>query len=149
MLYADSFYDYDNILCNHDKLIVTPEEEKIRTTHNDTFAPVRNYKLNRILVIAGILPLLVMLAGAVDMLRKKHLLGLATTAGFLAALLYFSYRYPYYDMGIVKSIFIFPVFFFPLLFGVQALVKTKAGRILLLITLLCYTLPILISLWIP
>lgn len=152
MFYADSFYDYDNILYNHDTLIATPESEKIRTTHNETFAPTRNYKLNRILVLTGVLPLLIILIGIARTIYKKDrlaLFGLAITAGFLSALLYFSYRYPYYDMGIVKSIFIFPIFLFPLITGVQTIRRYLVGTLFLLTVLLCYTLPILISLWIP
>jgi 4-amino-4-deoxy-L-arabinose transferase-like glycosyltransferase len=125
MLYADSFYDYYGMIENDDLIATAPQSKLVRTTVSDTYVTQRNFVLTSKLVWLAIAPAAILMSGIVAMLillftkreRLMPIFGLAVTFSFLAALLYFSYRYHYFDMGIVKSIFIFPFYLFPIAYG--------------------------------
>ncbi len=125
MIYADTFYDYYGSLVNKDWLEQATEDQLTLTTHSPTYVSTTKAELTKKLPYLAFFPLAVFFLGIAAMLRKKAWFELSLTAGFLAALLYFSYRYPFYDYGIVKSIFIFPVYLFPTIYGF----KTVFGAI--------------------
>lgn len=125
MFYADSFYDYYGMMENDDLIAASPTDDLVRTTVSDTYVTQRNFALTSKLVWLAMIPAVIMMWGIVSMLllalkknkRAIPALGLGITCSFFAALVYFSYRYHYFDMGIVKSIFIFPFFLFPVVYG--------------------------------
>lgn len=129
MLYADSFYDYYGVMENRDFLTQAPSSERVRTTHNNTYVSRVNYNRSKLVVWLALIPLAIILLGIVTMLFRARKsvrsrdarFASAVTFAFLSALIYYSYRYPYYDAGIVKSIFIFPAFIFPLAYGFEGL----------------------------
>ena len=110
MLYADTFWDYYGMMQNRNQLAALPKEEKISTDHNG--GEVSRFKLEVTKPLPWLaIPLaLVMLAGAWQLLKKPFELPTLLTGALFAALIYFAYRYPFYDKGIVKSIFIGPAF---------------------------------------
>lgn len=130
MLYADSFYDYYGSIVNKDWALQAPEDALIRTTNTPTFVPKWKSYPTKALPYFALFPFAVILLGLYSMFRTliqqfdyKSVLPVLFTLGFLAALLYFSYRYPFYDFGIVKSIFIYPMYLFPVIYGFDALMK--------------------------
>jgi Dolichyl-phosphate-mannose-protein mannosyltransferase. len=136
MLYADSFYDYYGMMENRDRLATLPQSELIKTTINNTFVSKAHAAENIWLSWLGMFPLVLCLFGIYAMIgsfiKKRELaveaIGLAVSAAFLFALIYMSYRYPYYDQGIVKSIFIWPFFIFPIFFGCKFIVEAWNRR---------------------
>jgi len=132
MLYADSFYDYYGTLVNKNWLREASSDYLIRTTHAPTYMPATKARLTKFLPYLSLFPLLVLLLGflriiseALSSRKETALLALFTTVGFLSALIYFTYRYPFYDYGIVKSIFIYPIFLFPTIYGFNVLLGKK------------------------
>lgn len=125
MFYADSFYDYYGMMENDDLIAASPIDDLVRTTVSNTYVTRRNFALTSKLVWLAIIPAVIMTWGVISMallaLKKKKralpALELGITCSFIASLVYFSYRYHYFDMGIVKSIFIFPVYLFPVVYG--------------------------------
>jgi 4-amino-4-deoxy-L-arabinose transferase-like glycosyltransferase len=135
MFYADSFYDYYGMMENDDLIAQAPAEDLVRTTVSNTYVTKQNFSLTSKLVWLAIVPAVIMLWGMVVMIalalkKKQHvlpLLGIGITASFFSALIYFSYRYHYFDMGIVKSIFIYPVYLFPIIYGFASAQKNRVA----------------------
>lgn len=126
MLMADSFYDYYGSVENKNlitQLARDPSSDAlVRTTHTPTFVTKHHYAIARFQSYAAVVLsafLMVGLGGLVYRavgrgMSEEYLFYSIFSLGFLAALMYFAYRYPYYDHGIVKSIFILPFYVFPL-----------------------------------
>jgi len=142
ILYADSFYDYYGAIENKDLLDHLKLEKKlplIRTTHLDGFVLPSHFKFSQVLVWLGIIPAILMimgfLRGLIAFKDKAYLyvcLYAAIPLAFLSALIYYAYRYPYYDKGIIKSIFIFPAYVL-LLQGGLSLVKKISNKVFVLL----------------
>lgn len=127
MLYADSISDYYGLFENQDRLARLPESERVKTTHRgNQVNKERRWIAERVMWL-GLAPWFLMLAGVVSMVlgsirargseQQIVRFGLLLSGAFLLALLYYSYRYPYPDQGVVKSLFIWPGFVFPILYG--------------------------------
>lgn len=134
ILYADTVSDYFGIFENQDRKNALPEEELVLTTHNGNSVSAYRKPLAQLALLLGIIPVFTMLVGVGSALsylfrslrRKKRFDGFALPAlgffsAFMLALMYYAYRYPYYDQGVVKSIFIAPAFLLPLMLGARAL----------------------------
>ncbi len=129
MLYADTVSDYLGIFEHQDKKHALPAEERIFTTHNGTSVSAYRKPLAMWALRLGFVPVFVMAFGMtcafVQFVRERGrvfsdaLPVLGFGSAFLLALMYYAYRYPYYDQGVVKSIFIAPAFVLPLAFGVK------------------------------
>jgi hypothetical protein len=132
MLYADTFWDYYGMMQNRDQLAALPSTEKIQTDHNG--GEVSRFKLEVTKPLPWLaLPLaLVMLIGAWQLLKKPFELPTLLSGALFAALIYFAYRYPFYDKGIVKSIFIGPAFL-PLLAAGFVHIQERAKKPVLLV----------------
>ncbi|MBP6944703.1 hypothetical protein KBD61_00675 [Patescibacteria group bacterium] len=150
MLYSDLVSDYYGILDNVDKRNATPKTELFQTADFSWVGPRHAWYMKK-LIWLGIPLVGLMLAGLVEMiwqsLSKKRgmyrwiaLYGLLLSTGYLAAQIFYMYRYPYFDMGAVKAIFILPGFFFPVLYGIEFFYrlacKNVLGKILLVIALI-------------
>ncbi|MFH1522805.1 MAG: polyprenol monophosphomannose synthase [Patescibacteria group bacterium] len=159
MLYADTFYDYYgtienknyiNYLLNYDK------EKLIKTTHLSTYVSKRNYSITIVLVWLAIILLIVFIIGfinnAVRFLKKRKALDyfyFSIPLSFLIGLMYYSYRYPYYDQGIVKAIFIFPSSLFLAISGLKAINNFSKKILYFFIPFIfIYSLLIVISYWV-
>lgn len=140
MLYADTVSDYLGIFENQDIKNALLKEERVMTTHNGNSVSAYRKPLAQAAMWLGLIPVGVMLIGFVSSLffilreiksRLKDLSDalpvLGFSSAFLLALMYYAYRYPYYDQGVVKSIFIAPAFVLPLAFGMKRLVAVPIG----------------------
>jgi hypothetical protein len=124
MFFADSFYDYYGTIENKDYVnyfIEHDSKQLVRTTHLPSYVTIEHRRMATIMVYLGVVMSLFVISGIfvllINLLREKsfnYLFYSLIVFGFLTALLYSSYRYPYYDHGIVKSIFIFPFYLFPI-----------------------------------
>jgi 4-amino-4-deoxy-L-arabinose transferase-like glycosyltransferase len=132
MLYADTVSDYLGIFENQDVKNALSVEERVMTTHNGNSVSAYRKPLAQALMWLGLIPVGVMLLGVGrgvwGMVMKKWGAGdelaiLGFSSAFLLALMYYAYRYPYYDQGVVKSIFIAPAFVLPLAMGVRMMTK--------------------------
>ena len=131
MLYADTFYVYYGSMENRDYLNWFRNEERAtiaRTTQADTFVTSDPYRLNSFLVWFGLPIFFVCILGlfvnGYRFYKKKNVFHgflILLPFSFIAAIMYSAYRYPYYDFGIVKAIFIFPAFLFLLVPGIEFL----------------------------
>jgi 4-amino-4-deoxy-L-arabinose transferase-like glycosyltransferase len=134
MLYADTVSDYLGIFENQDRKNALSESERVFTTHNGNSVSAYRKPLAQAAMWLGLVPVGVMmlgmfcaLRGLVQQLREKRflftdeLVVLGFSSAFLLALMYYAYRYPYYDQGVVKSIFIAPAFVLPLALGTKYL----------------------------
>lgn len=129
MFYADTFWDYYGMLENRDALALLPPHASIRTTVNDTFVSSAHLRFASPLPFLALPLLALFCVGAWSLVRRARSSGFLGqeiwifffVGGFLAALFYFAYRYPFYDRGIVKSIFIAPMFLPLLIFGFEEL----------------------------
>lgn len=110
MIYADTFWDYYSMMKNPDMLAQLPVDQRIPTDHNGGVTTSYKLKATSWLPLLAIPLAIVMLLGAFQLLKNPLALPTLISGGLFAALLYFSYRYPFYDKGIVKSIFIGPAF---------------------------------------
>lgn len=135
MLYADTFYDYYGSMENRDYIAwlrnVQPEKI-VEITHNNTFVTKEHLRLNIFLVWLGLpiffLCVLGFVVNGYGFFKKKDIFygfSFFVPLSFVVALMYSAYRYPYYDFGIVKAIFILPAFLFLLTTGLE-LLYTKA-----------------------
>lgn len=127
MLYADSFYDYYGILQNKDLLTATDKQNITNTTANGNFVTKTSLKYSKKLVWFGFIPFVLMLLGLASLISeslKKNSIAfysLVVFLSFLSAAIYYSYRYFYPESGVVKSIFIYPVYIFPIIYGFRAI----------------------------
>ncbi|MEK7105531.1 MAG: glycosyltransferase family 39 protein [Patescibacteria group bacterium] len=126
MLYADTVSDYLGLFENQDLKNALPAGERVMTTHNGNSVSAYRKPLAEAALRLGALPVAVMLFGILSALvalkkRKSQdaLIVLGFSSAFLLALTYYAYRYPYYDQGVIKSIFIAPTFVLPLAFGLH------------------------------
>lgn len=126
MLYADTVSDYYGLFENQDRKNALPESGRVITTHNGNTVSAYRKPLAEAAMRLGLLPVAIMLFGVFRALRdlKKRpssdaLVVIGFSSAFLFALIYFAYRYPYYDQGIIKSVFIAPAFVLPLAFGLR------------------------------
>ncbi len=132
MVYADTVSDYLGLFENQDLKNALPESERTLTTHNGTSVSAYREPLAEWALRLGLLPVGVILIGIVSSFfvilrevksRPKDLSDalpvLGFSSAFLLALMYYAYRYPYYDQGVVKSIFIAPVFVLPMAIGLR------------------------------
>lgn len=141
MLMADSFYDYYGTIENQDYINYLKDnspEDLTRITHLPSYVSKDHYLLAKYQVYAaGILSffLIIGLSGLIikslKTKKEEYILYSTLSMGFLAAILYFAYRYPYYDHGIVKSIFIFPLYIFPLWYFFEIIKNKKYLNILI------------------
>lgn len=138
MLYADTVSDYLGLFENQDLKNALPEDGRIFTTHNGNSVSVYRKPLAQVAMWFGFVPVGMVVFGwclalwkfFYDVRRKGWLctdvlLVLGFLSAFLLALMYYAYRYPYYDQGVVKSIFIAPAFVLPLAFGVRYFSQKK------------------------
>ena len=150
MIYADSFYDYYGIMENDDLIEQTAKENLVRTSVSDTYVSRRNFSLSSYLVWLALIPATIAILGIIAMIaraRKKEIepiFGLVVSFAFFCALLYFSYRYPYPDQGIVKSIFIYPAYIFPIAYGLDGKMKS----IIFTPLLLAYIITLAMAFWV-
>ena len=135
MLMADSFYDYYGSIENKDYinyLAAQRSDRLILTSQTPTYVTNSHRQLAGVLVWFAILMSVLTVVG----LARLFILALRREAedyrfyavlslGYLAALLYAAYRYPYYDRGILKAIFIFPFYLFPLWSALEMIKKIK------------------------
>lgn len=134
MLYADSFYDYYGSIENKDYinyLLKNDPDKLVRTTHAPSYVTKKSKNLaNLIIYLSPLLAIIIILGlgflifSFLKTKRNDYFFYSTISLGFLAALLFFAYRYPYYDYGIVKSIFIFPFYIFPV-WGFFEMIKNK------------------------
>lgn len=140
MLYADTVSDYLGIFENQDRKNALPENERVLTTHNGTSVSAYRKPLAQWAIVLGVVPVGVMMMGVgrgvwgvVNGMKKRRekrendgdffLPTLGFSSAFSLALMYYAYRYPYYDQGVVKSIFIAPAFVLPMAMGLKRLKK--------------------------
>lgn len=133
MLYADTVSDYLGLFENQDLKNALPESERVLTTHNGTSVSAYRKPLADWALRLGFLPAGTMFIGLIYSLFlfikgrgeffSDELPTLGFSSAFLLALMYYAYRYPYYDQGVVKSIFIAPAFVLPMAMGLRALAK--------------------------
>lgn len=148
MIYADSFYDYYGTIENRDYinyLIDNNPEKLVRTTHAPTYVTKKNKELtDKIIYLSPFLALMIILGFIylfikfIKTKKKSFLFYLIFTIGFMSALIYSAYRYPYYDHGIVKSIFIFPFYIFPFWAFFEMIKNIKYLKILSLGIIIIY-----------
>jgi 4-amino-4-deoxy-L-arabinose transferase-like glycosyltransferase len=148
MLYADSFYDYYGTIENKNYinyLIKNKPSKLARTTHASTYVTQKNKNLTNIILYLSPFLALMIILGFIYLIFKffktkksSFLFYLVVTAGFLLALIYSAYRYPYYDHGIVKSIFIFPFYIFPIWAFFEMIKKNQYILIFFQIIILIY-----------
>lgn len=146
MLYADTVSDYLGLFENQDVKNALPQSERTLTTHNGTSVSAYRESLATWALRLGFLPVGVMMVGVgygvlgvVRRIRRMVLRQgfgpqvktdvtdsefdalpmLGFSSAFLLALMYYAYRYPYYDQGVVKSIFIAPAFVLPMAMGLR------------------------------
>ena len=158
MLYADFFWDYYVTIENQDFIVHAREnnlENIIATNHNNhNFASFQNYYLNRALSFLSLFIFAVFVLGFWDYLvrirkDRKLFFKILIPASFLAASIYQAYRYPYYDHGVVKAIFIFPAFLYLVPAGLARIKKIhKKLYILFLFFLSFYVLCLVLLYWI-
>lgn len=134
MLYADTVSDYLGIFEHQDAKLALPASELVLTTHNGNSVSAYRKPLAQFAMWLGLVPVGVMLWGffgalwaVVRDVRAKRwpvgdeLVVLGFSSALLLALMYYAYRYPYYDQGVVKSIFIAPMFVLLVAFGMKYL----------------------------
>lgn len=135
MLYADTVSDYYGLFENQLVLDALPKEARVRTTHNGTFVSAYRKPLAQLSLVLGAVPMGLFAIGVLVALwqfvrRRFSTASLAMpTIGFVAAfflaLLYHALRYPYYDQGVVKSIFIAPAFVLPIALALSTFSRTR------------------------
>lgn len=133
MVYADTVSDYLGLFENQDLKNILSENERVLTTHNGTSVSAYREPLAEWALRLGFLPVGVMILGFGYSLYaflkgrgqffSDALPTLGFSSAFLLALMYYAYRYPYYDQGVVKSIFIAPAFVLPMAMGLNVLTK--------------------------
>lgn len=147
MIYADTVSDYLGLFENQDRKSSLSEDRRISTTHNGNSVSAYRKPFATLAIRFGLIPVGVMLIGfgySVFLLfSRKHridksvqmtsvqqltpmsdaLIVLGFSSAFLLALMYYAYRYPYYDQGVVKSIFIAPAFVLPMAMGMKVIEK--------------------------
>ena len=158
ILYADFFWDYYGTIENKDFINKSIEHgglNLIATTHNNNhFVSLRSYYLNRLLSILSIVVFFVFCFGFFNYLVKirkvKNIsLEILVPTSFLLGIIYYAYRYPYYDKGIVKAIFIFPVFIHLFPYGLAKLEKyNKKFFYLILVLIFFYFIILSLLYWI-
>ena len=159
MLYADTFYDYYGSIENQNYinyLLGNDPSQLEKTTHANTYVTKNNFIISKILVWLALLLLVIFIWGLVGNIKKfinqrksVYFLYSFIPLSFLASLIYFAYRYPYYDHGIVKAIFIFPAFIFLIIPGLEAIYKLSKKTIYVLVPLvLIYSLLIIQLYWV-
>lgn len=136
MLYADAVSDYLGLFENQDIKNALPESDRVLTTHNGNSVSAYRKPLAQAAMWLGLVPVLVMVFGFLyafwnlgrEIFRSgwklpqndtNGIIVLGFSSAFLLALMYYAYRYPYYDQGVVKSIFIAPAFVLSLAFGMK------------------------------
>lgn len=140
MLYSDLVSDYYGILDNVDKRNATPKTELFQTADFSWVGPRHAWYMKK-LIWLGLPVAALILIGFVEMvwqsLSKKRgmsrwiaFYGLLLSSGYLAAQIFYMYRYPYFDMGAVKAIFILPGFFFPMLYGIEFFYRVACKHVL-------------------
>lgn len=137
MLYADTVSDYLGIFEHQDRKNALPEEDRVLTTHNGNFVSAYRKPLATWALRLGFIPVGIMIVGVIyafaQLIKEKGkafsdaLPVLGFFSAFLLALMYYAYRYPYYDQGVVKSIFIAPAFVLPLAMGMRGITKLPWG----------------------
>lgn len=142
MVYADIFYDYYGTIENKEflkYLLANNPGQLVKTTLNNTYVWQFHRDITAYLVWLGLPLLLILIYGwggsLAGFIRNKKTIDLfyfLVPGGFLAGLVYFSYRYPYYDSGIVKAIFIFPALALPLIIGLDNLFKISKKTVYIL-----------------
>lgn len=153
MLYADTVSDYSGLFEHQDRKNLLPETQRVWTSEGGATSVSAYRKPLALLVLQfGWVPVGVLLLSVFGCLiallcrivsrafraRHAHSLVLPTLgffSAFLLALLYYAYRYPYYDQGVIKSIFIAPGFVLPFAVGMKAmerLPRLLQGLLLLL-----------------
>ena len=154
MFFADSFYDYYGSIENRDYvnyLIENNPDKLVRTTHAPSYVTSEHKNLADILVYFGMIMTLITLVGfgflLFSLVKKKrddYLFYSLITFGFLSAIIFSAYRYPYYDHGIVKSIFVFPFYIFPI-WGFFEMIKKNKYITIFFKTVLCFYILILLK----
>jgi 4-amino-4-deoxy-L-arabinose transferase-like glycosyltransferase len=131
MLYADSFFDYYGTIENKDFLAykIGNNIHSLVRISAKTYVTAAHFQLAGYLSKAGLILSLLFIIGLFYNFKKLFaarrceldFLAAVLPLFFLAALIYYAYRYPYYDQGIIKAIFIFPGYIFLVLGGLKAL----------------------------
>jgi dolichol-phosphate mannosyltransferase len=156
MLYADTFYDYYGSMENEDFINQAPKEVLVNVSDGEeaSYISKKSFNRNKILVYLG-LPLTLFLFfgmmynGVVFFKNRKlssYLLGVLPPA-FLLAQIYYAYRYPYFDFGVVKAIFILPGYLFLMIGSLRFFKKIKPLLVVYLICLLGYLIVLWPTIW--
>jgi len=168
MIYADTVSDYLGLFENQDRKNSLTEDRRISTTHNGNSVSAYRKPFATLAMRFGFIPVGVMLVGVgysiFSLLSKKHridrsvsivstqqsapmsetLIVLGFFSAFLLALMYYAYRYPYYDQGVVKSIFIAPAFVLPMAIGMKVIEKfPKWAQIIIFVAWIVYIIIVL------
>lgn len=161
MLYADSFYDYYGTVQNQDLINHLAQVNRaalVRTTIKPNYVRHFDFRLTSILIWLSLPMFALLLLGLVRQFVEffrarffsRHAYALGVTWGLLAAAVYFSYRYPYPDLGTIKSIFIAPAYLFGYVYGLEYLAHKSVWlfRLAALVTFI-YLVLIAANYWIP
>ncbi|MFH1252758.1 MAG: glycosyltransferase family 39 protein [Candidatus Uhrbacteria bacterium] len=154
MLYADTVSDYLGLFENQDIKNALPETERVKTTHNGNSVSAYRKPLAEWVMRLGVIPVGLLILGLgyafwliIKKQKKLFFVALPTLgffSAFLLAAMYYAYRYPYYDQGVIKSIFIGPAFVLPLAMVIVCL--KRAPRWALYGILVLWSMYIIISL---
>ncbi len=136
MLYGDMFYDYYGTIENKDLITFLQKSDPqklIWTSKTETYVTQEHFNIANFLVFLAIVPAFLMILGFLVAIyrffkTKKafYFFSFFIPGSFLASLIYFNLRYPYYDQGSVKGLFIFPSFLLLFVLGLKFL-KNKKG----------------------
>ncbi len=125
MIYADTFSDYYVVMENKDLLYYLQNHnlDKLIKLNNNYYIIKKEYYYSLWALRLSITLFIILIFGIIKLVKdsrnknKKALLGILITSSFAVASIYYSYRYPYPESGTVKSMFVFPVLLFPVVFG--------------------------------
>jgi len=152
MFYADTFLDYYGTLEHRDSLSLH-SADRVAITHQENFVSRRHLSFAGALPFLAVVPLMILLWGLVRGLSEWRTAKTSlpfwasiTTLAFVSALLYSAFRYPAYDLGIVKSIFIFPGLLPALIIGLNAMRRRAPWLTLFLLVYVAFLVP---SIFIP
>ncbi len=151
MLYSDFVSDYYGAIDNVDVKNATPKTELFQTADFSWVTLHHAYYMKRLILVGVSLVLLVFLGVFVLVWRSLFArlwqdramagFGALVSFGYLAAQVFYLARYPYFDMGAVKAIFILPGFLFPMIYGTHFLYGVSRKHLLLACCVLLITIP--------
>lgn len=159
MLYGDMFYDYYGTIENKDFVTFLEKSDPqklIWTSQTGTYVTLKHLEITSFLVFLAIFPAFLMILGffgaVYKFLKTKkafYFFSFFIPGSFLASLIYFNLRYPYYAQGSVKGLFIFPSFLILAVLGFKTmgLFKKKWLYLFSFFTLI-YSFLLILAFWI-